>query len=379
MYFATHGSFRESQFLPKHSFLHFFLKIEPSEAIHQLKELPPSSRKAILTKGVVNILPNPLKNMLLPQSDQFLEESDNTSPEIEQASQYIQSQADREENSGSDLLSNENTVTETLLVLDPPKIRSSNQNGYPNRIAQVSTDDDCLVNHNFTLSKQLELKKDLPSFVDVNPIRTHLDYYNAPRGLKTHLHLERRNKGKSVEPRVTPKLRKMFIHEMDSDCKTEIISSNKAIDDKPRLKIELSETWDKLELFASKRREKLLMRQKNGADNAHKKIELKGSLQTLHNIVTIFSKGNIMNKLEDKTLLKVFLISSLILLVQATISKKTRLWCYHTFHILMYITGFALSTGSLGLLLIKLRKKHREWKESQQSSQSNLELREKQE
>jgi len=47
-------------------FLPFFAKIEPSAAINQFKELSPTAQKFFLQKGLVHLLPQCIKNTVLP-------------------------------------------------------------------------------------------------------------------------------------------------------------------------------------------------------------------------------------------------------------------------------------------------------------------------
>jgi len=61
-------------------------------------------------------------------------------------------------------------------------MEKNDRNSFANRITQTSTDDDSLVNHNFSLSKQLEVKKAFPSFADFSPMRAHLDYQERSKG-----------------------------------------------------------------------------------------------------------------------------------------------------------------------------------------------------
>jgi len=338
----------------------FFIKIEPSDAIHQFKDLPAETRKAVLTKGVINILPSSLKAALMPQNELVTDESD--------ASSKIEEIQDSP---------NDKAIVKPLTAQNPDisSIRASlnmekNHNSLANRLTQTSTDDDSLVNHNFSLSRQLEVKKAFPSFSDFSPMRAHLDYSERTKEFNS-------NHNRHHIKRVGPKVDKKFSLDSESDLKSEVLSSSKTTSRKSKGNVKISETWDKLELFTKKRRESI-MKQRLGVHMPPQKIEFKGALQTLQNIVSLFSKEGLMNKLEDKKLMKVFIVSSAALLLQFSISKKTRYWCYNTINILMYVTGFALSTGSMGILAIKLKEKYSKWKENQKMEISH-ELVEKEE
>jgi hypothetical protein len=125
--------------------------------------------------------------------------------------------------------------------------------------------------------------------------------------------------------------------------KSKVINSSKLMKKQPQI----SDQWDKLETFARKKREKLQQPQPTA-----KRPEFT-PFQILQDLKSMLSKEAILGKLDSQKLLKIFLVSSLLLLIQFSLSKRTRYWLYNTFHILLYIAGFLLSTGSLGIVAMK--------------------------
>jgi len=213
----------------------FFIKIEPSDAIHQFKDLPPETRKAVLTKGVINILPNSLKSALMPQNELVTDESDASS-KLEEIEDSPSNKAIAPQNPD---------ISSIRASLNMEK----NNNSLANRLTQTSTDDDSLVNHNFSLSRQLEVKKAFPSFADFSPMRAHLDYSERTKEFNnTRHHIKR----------VGPKVDKKFSLDSESDLKSEVLSSSKTTSRKSKGNVKVSETWDKLELFTRKRRESIM-------------------------------------------------------------------------------------------------------------------------
>ena len=68
-------------------------------------------------------------------------------------------------------------------------------------------------------------------------------------------------------------MEKKFLHDSESsDLRSEVLNSSKTSAKKIKEKMEVSETWDKLELFVKKHREKLL-KQKLSSNGPSKKVE----------------------------------------------------------------------------------------------------------
>jgi len=309
----------------------FIVKIDPSEAVHQFKDFPPGARKAILTKGLVNIMPDFIKNNMLPPKEILSDESSEVSF-LAENEDFIADQKDNKPlEIGSEILSNGNSSNKSTSVpqecLSPLK---SGGNIFPNGFLNTSTDDDSLVNHRFNFKRQAEN-------VTSKRIKKERVKSNAP------------------------KVEKKFLHDSENDLASEILNLNK-VTKKSSSQVRVSETWDQLEFFTKMHREKLL-KQKLGLHLPNKIVELKGPLQSVQKIAMLMNKEALLNKLESKRLTTVFVASSLALILQFSLSKKTRYWCYNTIHILLYITGITLSTGSLAALGIKMRTKYQKWKE----------------
>jgi len=311
----------------------FILKIEPTEAIHQFKEFPSGARKAILTKGLVNIMPSFVKGIMLPPVPAIGQESDSSSAVENHGQEAVISYAkgDRDQLSENDDISNRSTsVPRENEVASPQVTKSLAPRGFLN----TSTDDDSLVNHHF------------------------IDSSTTSSSLKQSA--EDKHKNKKQKIRVVPRIEKRFLHDSETDLATTVMK-------KAGQKVKISETWDKLELFAKMRREKLLKQKLFEKHSGPLKLEFKGPLQKLQNLALILNKDALLNKLEGPKLTKVFLISTLALLLQFSLSKKTRYWCFNTIHILLYITGFTVSTGSMAVLMMKMQTSYKQWKEKKKN------------
>ncbi|KAM3129639.1 hypothetical protein pb186bvf_018250 [Paramecium bursaria] len=57
----------------------FFQPIDPEDAYKALEEFPPESRELITQKGIINILPNEVKEILVPSGTDVYNDSDSTS------------------------------------------------------------------------------------------------------------------------------------------------------------------------------------------------------------------------------------------------------------------------------------------------------------
>jgi len=319
----------------------FILKIEPTEAIHQFKEFPSGARKAILTKGLVNIMPGFVRGIMLPPVAAIGQESDNSSAieNHEQDAVNVYAKGDHAPLSENDDASNRSTSVPRENEVASPQIAIKEKSLVPRGFLNTSTDDDSLVNHHFVDS--------------TNSLREEANKQQK-RSLKQKI-------------RVVPRIEKRFLHDSETDLATSVINSEKTLMKKAGQKVRISETWDKLELFAKMRREKLLKQKLLERTSGPLKLEFKGPIQKLQNLALLLNKDALLNKLEGPKLTKIFLISTVALLLQFSLSKKTRYWCFNTIHILLYITGFTVSTGSMAVLTLKMRASYKQWKEKKKN------------
>jgi len=321
----------------------FILKIEPNEAIHQFKEFSPGARKAILTKGLVNIMPGFIRGIMLPPAPAISQESESSSSlenhEQEAVNANITSvKGDREELSGDDDSNRSTSVPRENEVASPQVAIKDNKSLVSRGFLNTSTDDDSLVNHHF-----LESASSLRLQEGNKHVRAH------------------KQKG-----RTGPRIEKRFLHDSESDLATSVLAEKKKSPAAVH-KVKISETWDKLELFAKMRREKLLKQKLLDKHSGPLKMEFKGPLQKLQNLALLLNKDALINKLEGPKLTKMFLISTLALLLQFSLSKRTRYWCFNTIHILLYIAGFTVSTGSMAMLALKMQTSYKQWKEKKKN------------
>jgi hypothetical protein len=305
----------------------FILKIEPNEAIHQFKEFSPGARKAILTKGLVNIMPGFVRGIMLPPVPAISQESENSST-LESHEQEVVKGGDLSENDDG---SNRSTSVPRENEAASPQIAKSL---VPKGFLNTSTDDDSLVNHHF-----------------LGPASSLRD---GNKHVRVH-----KQKG-----RTGPRIEKKFLHDSETDLASSLLADKKK---SPVHKVKISETWDKLELFAKMRREKLIKQKLLEKHSGPLKMEFKGPLQKLQNLSLLLNKDALISKLEGPKLTKIFLISTIALLLQFSLSKRTRLWCYNTVHILLYITGFTVSTGSMAMLGLKMQTSYKQWKEKKKN------------
>jgi hypothetical protein len=52
----------------------FFIQIQPDRAVEVLEELHPDMKEKMLTKGIINILPDSIKNILSPNNPSIEEQ-----------------------------------------------------------------------------------------------------------------------------------------------------------------------------------------------------------------------------------------------------------------------------------------------------------------
>ena len=136
-------------------------------------------------------MPESWQAIMLPQKGLIPEENSDISPIVEdgKAAGNVSGRVDKDiqirENKRAivDVSHNERSIA----VKHP--IRKNSYSGdhlerssIQNKTTQASTDEDRLVNHNFSLSQQIEIKKTLPAFVDINPMSVHLDYQSHSKG-----------------------------------------------------------------------------------------------------------------------------------------------------------------------------------------------------
>jgi len=180
---------------------------------------------------------------------------------------------------------------------------------------------------------------------------------------------------KSKSLKLNPRVERVLRNDPFLNIKSELITSNKMQEMKSNKKANISETWDKIELYAQKKREKLALGKEEGEIKP-----LKGSLQILQHINGLLSKDAILSKFDDSKLVKMFIVSTLVLVLQLSLSKKTRYVCYNMLNILMYVTGFTLSAGTLAIFILKLRQKlvarkaHKDKKRLNEQPQKNHQL-----
>lgn len=131
----------------------------------------------------------------------------------------------------------------------------------------------------------------------------------------------------------------------------------------------ISQKWDKLEAFLTKKSEEKL-KKKSLPQETPKKLEFRDYLDAFQGFTMFLSKDQFLSNINSRKLTMIFLISSISLIVQLMLSKKARKWCYYTLKIIGYIIGFSLSTGSLSLLAIKLHHRYKNKKKIKQELDS---------
>jgi len=212
-----------------------------------------------------------------------------------------------------------------------------------------------------TLEAQLD-KDDLPDMkrISRNNILPRKD--KKPEIIKKFIE-------KSLEPReVESASTKPNIEQSSllSDMKSDVSSSNNT---RTRRRREFNDSWDRVEMYLKKQKS---LRDRKGSDreNPTKESEKK-VLKVLEKIFDIFATGNFIDNLNGRKLFKIFLLSSLVLVVQLACSKKARVWMIHTLKIFTYVTGISFSAGTLFLLLWKLiRRKSKKFDEENYLVQS---------
>lgn len=114
-------------------------------------------------------------------------------------------------------------------------------------------------------------------------------------------------------------------------------------------RVQVSETWDNLDLYFKILESKKLKESKKGGKKPTS-LPLK-----IIQFITNLKKGDPFSFISDTAVLKVFLVSSLMLFLQLKYSKKARVWLFYTLNIILYLLGLTLSAGTLTLLALKIK------------------------
>jgi len=296
--------------------LPFFVKIEPEEAINQLEELSPKAKKVILQKGLVHLLPQFVSKMFVSQrQSSFVQRSFHFSNENQQESGDEINQSPRHSPSSGDR-QDQQTVEKKRVSFAPSHSEEPRNNNFrfkrPKEIISVR--------HN---KKELILPKEKK--------------FNGIPNLRSEIHQENlfsRHSGNQN-------------HHQSA----------------------ISQKWDKLEAFLTKKSEEKL-KKKSLPQETPKKLEFRDYLDAFQGFTMFLSKDQFLSNINSRKLTMIFLISSISLIVQLMLSKKARKWCYYTLKIIGYIIGFSLSTGSLSLLAIKLHHRYKNKKKIKQELDS---------
>jgi hypothetical protein len=152
----------------------FLCEIKPDEAIHQLDELHPSVRKAVLTKGVINLLPESVQQALVPkQETKEISEDEKQSSDDEHSFTSVIAEATspskRQALNAAVIISADSTPTnETQLI----KLNDKETDSQGSNREKWSTDDEPIPNR-----QGFNAKNVLPSFLDMNLLRSKLEAY----------------------------------------------------------------------------------------------------------------------------------------------------------------------------------------------------------
>ncbi|KAL4487183.1 hypothetical protein ABPG72_017902 [Tetrahymena utriculariae] len=87
----------------------FVQNISPEEAACALQELPDSAKRAIMTKGLINFLPNFMQSAIMPQQNQEVESNNNNNKNLP----YLKQRYIDEDNEDQDSLGSTNTTKST--------------------------------------------------------------------------------------------------------------------------------------------------------------------------------------------------------------------------------------------------------------------------
>lgn len=96
-----------------------------------------------------------------------------------------------------------------------------------------------------------------------------------------------------------------------------------------------------------------IKQQLNSASGDSTLGQIKNAINLLAGVAEIKKKTNLMTNFESKRIYKLFMLSSVFLLSQYFISKKTRRWVISSSMFAAYIVSFFLTFGSLGLFIYK--------------------------
>lgn len=337
----------------------FIYQTQPEKAIENLAELSNEEKEAALKKGIINLFPDSLKEIMKPGKEFAKPINDNPDPpHLNISNSSSKSTKDLE----TRLNSSFNEEEEEKIYLfnedlcknyDNKKITSRNSLAtssksktipLQNTFSLISFD-----NPNLSLDEELEdeLLKDIDS-----PKKLTI-----PKEKK-----ERLNFNETfiiADPKKSEEEKNIYKKFNFKSFTSTVINSSKKIANFNLMK-KSKEKWDRLESYLEKNFSNNLFNENNMKPVFRIPTVFLKKIMQLKN-VKFFGKGNE----ENKSIFRIFIFSNISLIFLLFISKRTRGWLIHTLLMIAYTLGIILSGGSAIFFGIRYLMKKREQKKLQ--------------
>ena len=369
----------------------FIYQIKPEEAIENLSELSKTQRDKALMKGVINLLPQQLQDIIIPNKETIV----SFKPKLKMIENCEKKEEKITSNPNNEsMISNHSTIDsfeidkkllddnedeEKVYLLRPEINRnfqkphnSLNSQNFTKNNYYAKEESDCIANKMnrisfFNFDKE-ELDSKRFAFELLDPSENESKHVNRIISKKP-TKPEKPTNSYVVADRKSLKIQQeSFTGQTFKSFTTKVLNSSKKIAqinlmeqmkkacEKSKLK------WDRLENFLDN---KFIKKNIWGDQN------LKPAFRIPMNLIKKFQdlKKSGLN-IQKKPLLKLFLGSNLLLCLLFTISKRSRGWLIYSLLALLYAAGFLISTGSLTCFLMKyfLQRKGKELKDDEKKN-----------
>lgn len=340
----------------------FIYQTQPEKAIENLAELSNEQKEAALKKGIINLFPDSIKEIMKPEKEfaklindgpelPHLNTSNSSSKSTKDLETRLNSSSNfNEEEEEKIYLFNEdlckNYTDKKITSRNSIKTPSNNktmqlQNTYslisfdnPHLLLDEELDDEILLK-DIASPKKASISKEKNGGVNFNETFVIAD-----------------SKKSEEEKNIYKKFNfKSFT--------STVINSSKKIANFNLMK-KSKEKWDRLESYLGKNFSNNIFNENNMKPVFRIPTMFLKKIMQLKN-VKIFGKGNE----ENKSIFKIFIFSNISLVFLLFISKRTRGWLIHTLLMIAYTLGIILSGGSAIIFGIRYLIKKREQKKLQ--------------
>ena len=345
----------------------FVYQIRPEEAIENLSELSQTQRDKALMKGVINLFPNTVQNIIIPKK-QILAIED-TKPIAKSDKKEDKTPNPQNES----MLSNESTMLEDLeKKLESMESEEEEEKFYFLRpeskfpceeTNQISTncvkkfenhdETDCIARKmnninffNFDKEELIDNKKFVYELFD-QPSESEAKVFRRPNKIQK----KPTNSYVVADKKSLKKEQEGLKGTSFMSFTTQVLASSKKIaqinlmEQMKKACEKSKEKWDRLENF---------LENKFNSKKIFGEQNLKPAFRIPLSLIKKFQefKNSGLN-IQKKPIMKLFVGSNLLLALLFLISKRSRGWLVHSLLALLYGLGFVLSTGSLACFVMK--------------------------